>query len=275
MMSSKFAIRDDDTCFFTQPEDLDQVYGMYWGIVPVSLAVVPFSVPEHRGRSMSPSYPTNQPAPLGGNKRLVSFLRDKARRGHVEIMLHGHTHEYKQAGTEWIGEFGWKPQAQLTAETLHGKKYLEQLLETDVRVFVPPSNRIGCAGIRAIRQAGLNLSGIMGRFGDRPWTLDYLPAYTRRWAWRLRHGSPYPYPLSYGGHTELAAHTLTPRATKQQLLEELNHCASRSAPFVLATHYWEFKDDPTMHTTLAALIEAASRCAMTFASVSQCINHSA
>lgn len=275
MMSIKLAIRDDDTCFFTQPEDLDQVYGQYWGRVPISLAVVPFSVAEHRGRSLSPGYPANQPAPLGQNRRLVTFLRDKIRRGHVEIMLHGHTHEYKQIGTEWIGEFGWKPQAQLEAETIQGKQYLEQLLETHIRVFVPPSNRIGCAGTHAIRQAGLNLSGIMGRGGDRPWSADYLRAYALRWAWRMRHGSPYPYPLSYGGHTELAAHALTPRSTRQQLLDDLNQCAAQNAPFVLATHYWEFKDDPTMQTTLATIIEVASNHAMTFATVSQCIDRSA
>ena len=34
------AIRDDDTSFFTRPDDLERVYGRYWGRgIPVSLAV--------------------------------------------------------------------------------------------------------------------------------------------------------------------------------------------------------------------------------------------
>ena len=56
---SFFAIRDDDTSFFTSPEELDSVYSNYWGKVPISLAVVPFSVPEHRGRSFNSSYPAD------------------------------------------------------------------------------------------------------------------------------------------------------------------------------------------------------------------------
>ena len=38
----KFAIRDDDTSFFTRPEQLLRVYEGIWDRVPVSLSVVPF-----------------------------------------------------------------------------------------------------------------------------------------------------------------------------------------------------------------------------------------
>lgn len=38
----KFAIRDDDTSFFTQPEQLLRVYEGIWDRAPVSLSVVPF-----------------------------------------------------------------------------------------------------------------------------------------------------------------------------------------------------------------------------------------
>jgi hypothetical protein len=38
----RFAIRDDDTNYFTQPEQLARVYGAVWEVCPVSLSVVPF-----------------------------------------------------------------------------------------------------------------------------------------------------------------------------------------------------------------------------------------
>ena len=38
----KFAIRDDDTSFFTRPEQLLRVYQGIWDRAPVSLSVVPF-----------------------------------------------------------------------------------------------------------------------------------------------------------------------------------------------------------------------------------------
>lgn len=268
---SRFAIRDDDTSFFTRPEDLDFVYGRYWGTVPISLAVVPFAVSTHRGRSHSAVHAPDQQVPLGENAVLVDYLKEKIALGQVEIMLHGYSHEYKQINGKWVGEFGWKPQKQMMLEVIEGKNYLERLLNVRIRVFVPPSNTIGAPGICAIRAAGLNLSGIMGRGGDRPFSADYPTAWLKRWAWRLRRGAPYPYPLRYGGHAELSAHAMTPRARRAQLLQALNDCASRHAPYVLATHYWEFRDDPTMHETLASLVRRAGELTMEFASVSQCI----
>ena len=37
----KVAIRDDDTCYFTAPDELERVYSDIWDRVPVCLAIVP------------------------------------------------------------------------------------------------------------------------------------------------------------------------------------------------------------------------------------------
>jgi hypothetical protein len=265
-----FSIRDDDTSFFTTPNELDTVYGPYWGKIPISLATVPFSSPVHRGMSFNPAYSADSEMPLGENKVLTDWLIDKVKSGQVEIMLHGYNHAYRQIKGQWIGEYGWKPWPQLAQETKRGKAYLESLLKTQIKVFVPPSNTIGKAGIQAVRMANLYLSGIMGKGGDRPFTMDYIPAYAKRWAWRLRHGDAYPFPLRYGGHTELRAYALTPRADADQLVRSLERCARLQAPFVLATHYWEFKDCRDMHKTLTRLIALADNLNMAFTPVSSC-----
>ncbi|MBO9480323.1 DUF2194 domain-containing protein [Salinisphaera sp. G21_0] len=271
-MTSAFAIRDDDTSYFTSPDELDAVYAPYWGKIPVSLATVPFSVPEHRGRSFNNRYPPDAEMPLGENKPLVEWLKEKIRLGHVEIMLHGYNHLYQQINGRWIGEYGWKSVQQLLEETARGKAYLEQLLEAEIKVFVPPSNTIGKAGIRTIRHAGLNLSGIMGRGGDRPWTRDYPAAYLKRWGWRLFKGEAYPYPLALGGVKELRAYALTPRANVDDLMRSLKSCATIQAPFIIATHYWEFRDSPSMHETLSMLIDQARKTGFVFTQVSHCFN---
>jgi peptidoglycan/xylan/chitin deacetylase (PgdA/CDA1 family) len=188
--------------------------------------------------------------------------------------LHGYTHEYRELNGRWVGEFGWKPSDQLLREVAHGRAYLEQVLNTEVRVFVPPSNTISKDGVRAIRSAGLWLSGAMGRGGDRPWTWDYPYAYIRRWAWRALHGQTYPFPLTYGGHSELRAYTLTPRSEADQLFSALRKCGSIGAPFVLATHYWEFEQAPSMHETLRKLVDMAADLGMPFGFVSQCFGDS-
>lgn len=267
---SLFAIRDDDTSFFTSPDELESVYSPYWGKVPVSLATVPFSGPEHRGRSFNTSYSADAEMPVGENSTLLAWLRKKIGAGQVEIMLHGYNHRYLQINSRWVGEYGWKTHNQLFEETVRGKSYLEALFETNIKVFVPPSNTIGKAGISAVRAANLNLSGIMGKGGDRPFSLSYMAAYAKRWAWRLAHGEAYPYPLRYDGCTELRAYALTPYANSENLMHCLEMCDRLNTPFVLATHYWEFSENPKMHTTLARLIDRADELNMEFTPVSTC-----
>ena len=89
----QFCIRDDDTSFFTSPEQLEQAYGelSQWG--PISLAVVPFhragtskGVPEkYRGRWSV--------HPLHENRSLVEYLRGGIAAGRYEVMLHGYYHD--------------------------------------------------------------------------------------------------------------------------------------------------------------------------------------
>lgn len=270
MKNAIFAIRDDDTSFFTQPSELEAVYAPYWGKVPVSLAVVPFSVSEHRGRTFNAAYPPEMEMALDGNMELLEWLKEKIQHKQIEIMLHGYSHQYLKINGQWKGEYAWKAEERLGVETAKGKNYLETLLDVSIRVFVPPSNTISKAGIRTIRKLGLNLSGIMGRCGDRPFTCDYLKSWLKRWAWRAVHGIAYPWPLSYGGHTELRAYALTPRTRRKDLIHDLENCALRQAPFVLATHYWEFAEYPEIHEILHKLVERAQQLEMKFGFISEC-----
>lgn len=265
-----FSIRDDDTSFFTSPQELERVYSKYLGKVPIALATVPFSVSEHRGRVFDSRYKSNDQVALGENKELVEWLKEKTRLGQIEIMLHGYNHQYKYINGRWVGEYGWKSAQQLSDETLQGKLYLEELLDVEIRIFVPPSNTISVAGIYAIRKAGLNLSGIMGRCGDRPLTLDYPYAYIKRWTWRIIRGEAFPFPISLGGIKELRAYALTPRADFNYLLNQLIICSKINAPFVVATHYWEFNEAPEMHNILARLINAAIISKYSFYSITKC-----
>src|SRR5438093_13395451 len=113
-----FCIRDDDTSFFTSPEQLEQAYGQIsqWG--PISLAVVPFhkagtskGVPEkYRGR-----WTTH---PLHENSELVTYLRGRIKEGRFEIMLHGYHHDTAD------GHFEFARGNHLAKRVRDGKKYL-------------------------------------------------------------------------------------------------------------------------------------------------------
>src|ERR1051325_5899188 len=150
-----FCIRDDDTSFFTSPEELEQAYGEIskWG--PISLAVVPFhragtskAVPErYRGRWTV--------HPLHENTELVSYLRQRISDKKFEVMLHGYHHDEPE-GREFVCG---KDLARKVAE---GRKYLEDLLGTSVCVFVPPHNAIVSSGLKAVAKAGLHLGCVAG-----------------------------------------------------------------------------------------------------------------
>jgi hypothetical protein len=267
----RIAIRDDDTCFYTKPAELAQLYETLWDRIPVSLSVVPNSVPAHRWHRFKTDARDDECRWLHLNKELVSFLREKIREGRIEVMLHGFTHEFRRSGGSWLPECLWKTPERLMEEVLQGKTYLEDLLESPVRVFVPPGNAIAAAGILAIESAGLDLSGILGRRVDRPLSAAYAAAYFRRWAYRARNGAPYPFPLRVGKHWELTAHALTPRSNPDSLRRSLQRACEIGAPFVLATHYWEVGSVSGLSDTFRALVNEALSLGAVPSTVSECL----
>ena len=151
-----FCIRDDDTSFFTSPEELERAYGKVtqWG--PVSLAVIPFcragfskGVPEKfRGR-----WSTH---PLHENRALVEYLRAGISEGGSKSCC------MDIITTSRVDEANFRRGDDLAKKVIEGRKYLQDLLSTEIRVFVAPKNTVGKDGLRAIVQAGLHFGGTVG-----------------------------------------------------------------------------------------------------------------
>jgi len=253
-----FCIRDDDTSFFTSPDELEKAYGKIseWG--PISLAVVPFhragaskAVPEKlRGRWSI--------HPIHENVALVRYLRCGVSNKRFEIMLHGYHHD----DPERLGEF--LSGSDLTKKVSDGRKYLEDLLAIPVRVFVPPRNIIGKDGLRAIARAGLHLGGVAGvRAG---WPLRSRTTW-RKWLhlrrWRKNGGVGVPWVLELGDHREIAGNAVTPSASLVRNREALDCALKIDGVFCLATHYWELSapsknpNDPTVGDHLRYFIDVA------------------
>ena len=125
--------------------------------------------------------------------------------------------------------------------------------------------------------AGLDIVQIV-RFGRerRPFALRYFSPLARvvwsKFLWK--HPYPYyPQVLDFGGHREVAYHSLTPSVTFQKRLAELEFCHRRGGVFVLATHYWELeqktKDGLTLRHALERLVDRAAQLGAQFCSVNQ------
>ena len=253
-----FCIRDDDTSFFTSPEDLERVYGEVsrWG--PISLAVVPIhragiskGVPERfRGRWSV--------HPLHENQSLVDYLRTGISSGRFEIMLHGYHHDEPDGRLEFAGG------AHLAQRIADGRKYLEDLLGTTIRVFVPPCNSIGRQGLRAIARAGLHLAGTTGvRRGWSPLSRKTWSLWLRLRRWRKSGGLGVPWVLDLEDHREIPGNAVTPASRMQYNEAIFESTLAMGGVFCVATHYWEqgvpslHAGDPTVGEHLQCLIDRA------------------
>jgi predicted deacetylase len=254
----QFCIRDDDTSFFTTPEQLERAYGEVtrWG--PVSLAVVPFhragtskGVPQKfRGRWSTHA--------LHDNRELVAYLRQGIDAGRYEVMLHGYYHD------EPNGHWEFQQGHDLARRVSDGRKYLEDHLQTNVRVFVPPRNAIGRDGLLAIEREGLHLAGVAGvRSGWPYWSSRTWRLWLRLRRWRKSGGAGVPWVLDLGRHREIAGNAVTPLSRADLNEARFAAAAVIDGVFCAATHYWELDvpslhaDQPTVGEQLRRLIQNA------------------
>jgi hypothetical protein len=253
-----FCIRDDDTSYFTSPEELEKAYGEVTKHGPVSLAIIPFCR-AGQSRGLPAGYRERWSVhPLGENKALVQYLRHGIAEGRYEAMLHGYHHDEPDAKREFVSG------SDLPRKVREGRHYLEGLLQTKIRVFVPPHNAIGRRGLEAISQEGLNMGGLAGMRSGWSW---FAPASLRTWLrlrqWRKCGNAGIPWVLHLDDHKELAGNAITPFSTLTENLRRFNGALAVDGVFCAATHYWEFDhptrdpDSPTVKDHLEQLIQRA------------------
>lgn len=230
----EFCIRDDDTSYFTSPEELEGIYGEISLHGPISLAVVPYhragtskGVPEKFRRRGSIH-------PLHENRDLVAYLRTGISKGRFEVMLHGYHHDEPDELPEFTNR------NDLLQRVSRGRKYLEDLFGTSVRVFVPPKNTIRAVGLRAIAREGLHLGGTAGvRAGWPLMASTTWKTWLHLWKWRRNGGVGVPWVLDLGDHREIPGNAVTPVAKFEDNQARFHVAHAMGGVFCVATHYWE------------------------------------
>ena len=255
----KFAIRDDDTCFFTAPEALERVYGRIWDHAPVCLATIPFAM-GYRSPAVPQEFWTSGEAfPLDRNEPLVQALRGHIEAGRVTVAQHGYTHE------DFPG--GWEFQAAPDPErrVREGLAYLQSVLHARISVFVPPHNALSKRSLAAVADAGLNLLGSFLSFNPkhRRWDERTLSNWWRIQRFRTRTGRTrtdrlvYPFALRYRQHAEFGCHSLVPGTTFEDLARGFDEAREHGGDFCVATHYWEV--DEHLAGILARVLDYAAK----------------
>lgn len=227
----KFAIRDDDTCFVTEPATLEQVYEDIWDWVPVTLACVPF-VTRHSDVVYETSDCT-EPMSLSENELLVNALSAWEDEGSIEIALHGYHHDTSKGRPEFVSG------SNLRKKAVRGREHLEETFDTDVTVFVPPHGRLSRNGVQAAEHAGLDIAR---EYGPRP--REFQP----RLAWVLGMGrflqhhllvgraARLPEAVSFGSHHEVFCYRLNRSTDVDACLRAMSYAEEKSGIFCLSVH---------------------------------------
>jgi hypothetical protein len=255
----KVAIRDDDTCCFTSPAALEQVYGDVWDRVPVCLATVPFAIGYERAGIPREHWHSGEAFALERNPPLVDALKQLTAARRVTIALHGYTHQDFPQGYE----FQAAPDP--GRRVREGLEYLTDTLGTRIAIFVPPHNALSKAGLAAVAAAGLNILGSFLSFRPsmRAWDRHTAGNWWRVWQYRLATRRTradrlvYPRPLRYARHAEFGCHSLIPGTTLDELVSGFDEARRAGGDFCLATHYWEV--DRAMKDVMLRFLDHAAR----------------
>jgi hypothetical protein len=167
-------IRDDDISFFTTPDLLEAVYERVWERrIPVCLSVIPAHRANVRVRRRGLPYDPNIPPkfrgrdqtfPITDNPALCAYLRERAREGLVELVLHGYSHDWHEFATEDV--------PLLRQKLDDGLALLRQAFpDVPIRAFVAPYDVISLVALELVLERGLDVC-------VNPASLDRSPLYT-------------------------------------------------------------------------------------------------
>ncbi len=257
----EFAIRDADTNYHTDPEELERVWGRY--DLPVSLAAVP-----NHGPTRSPATPEDywydrdpdERFALGDNEALVAYLREGIEAGRYSVLQHGYDHVRTPAGPEFARH------GDRHDRLVEGRAYLESLFDVDVDVFVPPDGKLSRAGLAAVKRERMDTlyyptprgrprtaelartlagDGVFKYRHDEDGAFEFVQNLYRLWVMGDRSVSlpvrPEPYRL--GGAWEVTGVSLLESAPLNRVKRQLRLADELDGAFCLSLHYHDFRSD--------------------------------
>jgi hypothetical protein len=255
----EFAIRDADTNYHTDPEELERVWGRY--DLPVSLAVVP-----NHGPTRSPAIPEDywydrdpdERFALGENEALVEYLREGIDSGRYSVLQHGYDHVRTPAGPEFARH------GDRHERLVEGREYLESLLGVDVDTFVPPDGKLSRAGLAAVKREGMRTlyyptprgrprtvrlartlaaDGLFKYRHRRNGLLEFVQDLYRLWGIGDRSVSlpVRPEPYRVDGAWEFTGVSLVESAPLERVKRQLRLADELDGAFCLSVHYHDFR----------------------------------
>ena len=251
----KIVLRDDDTCFYTTPEELEMAFGDLHN-VPISISVVPYAAFEHMG-----TYPYSGATAVEGypdiadNVSLVEYLREKCYQGRFEIMMHALHHEYRKTATQgWITEMRCLSYEQMRKLINQGREHLESVFGSKITTFIGPSNDIPADCAYVLDQLGLHTNYMVFKKFNRKVSLYNIANYLRCNIFYAVTRKRYTGVLRYKNHQEICSY---PFEGYEQMRKIYQRCKESNTPLVIYTHYWSLNKNQTEKQEYIKFIEWA------------------
>ena len=255
----RFAIRDDDTNFYTQPEDLERCYHDIWNDFPPTLSIISkvkgnwlywvHQIYKDKHNTDWQAWTAdNTIYPIEDNAALITFLKNKLAEGKLDVSFHAkhHRNEDPELPTgmrnNYVRGAEYFTTRDLAYEIKEEVAHLEKILNYDITVFTPPQNLLSEKGYNAVLAAGLNLCGGGIPFYKKEKNAQGIANMARQLVFKLLHReSDYPSVLRFPTHTEVAYHyPLQPTTRLDTLIYDFDMVRKYNGDFVLSTHYVEF-----------------------------------
>lgn len=238
----RLILRDDDTNFFTRVDELENAFGELWEKgIPVTLGVIPW-VKRCKIRGVKFPYGIkDEHFPIGGNERLVRFLKCLIRLDLVEIAMHGIYHEDYASGPEFVGKLIRR------GDINKAKSYLETTFDSQIIHFIPPHNSINSPNFTNVVKEGMRvLTSFSHMPHERPLSIGNLVHFCLSGASILiNQNKSYRYrgfKKIYPGK-ELGCHHILSSYDIEKLRNYLISGNHNSNHFTgAASHYWEINE---------------------------------
>lgn len=255
----RFAIRDDDTNYFTTPEVLTQCYGDIWNEYPPTLCLISkvkgnwlhwvHQIYKDKHETDWAAWSAdNTMHPIEENISLISFIKQKISEGKIDVGFHAKYHRNEdsilpaQMSNNYTRGAEFFTTRDLTEYIKNELTHLNKLLEYNISVFTPPQNLLSLQGYKSVINAGLNICGGGISFYKKEKSARGIANLLKQLYFKLLHNdADYPYVLKYNNHNEIAYHyPLQPSTRLQSLIDDFEMARKFDGDFVLSTHYIEF-----------------------------------
>jgi hypothetical protein len=261
----RFALRDDDTNFFTSPEALESCYRNIWDILPPTLCLIS-KVKGNWAHWVHHIYREKQTTdwqawerdntvyPIEQNNGLVDFLKEKIKAGKLDVGFHAKYHRNEddtlpgEVTANYVRGAEVYTNRDLSQDISTEVAHLNELLDYKISVFTPPQNLLSLKGYEAVIRSGLNICGGGISFYKKQKDYRGLINLTKQAVFKLRYSAfDYPYVLHFGNHAEIPYHyPLQPDTELKALIRKFEEVRRFDGDFVLSTHYVEM-DYPTTY----------------------------